>query len=55
MKNKFFSSEKMRNSGSNCIYIMLTRSSERIYNPMRYAGKYQFERVGFGIIFNKFS
>ena len=32
---QFFSSEKMSNS-NNCIYIMLTRPSERIFNSMCY-------------------
>ena len=37
--NKLFSSEKLRYS-DNCILIMLPRSSERIFNPMRYTGRY---------------
>ena len=27
--------------------ILLTRSSERIFNPMRYAGVFLMERVGY--------
>ena len=40
----------MRNS-CNCIYdyhIMITRSSERIFNPMRYTGHY-YERAKFSL------
>ena len=36
-KKQIFSSEKLRKSG-NCILIMFTRSSARIFNPMRYNG-----------------
>ena len=36
-KNQIFSGEKMKNLGI-VFMIMLTRSSERIFNPMRYAG-----------------
>ena len=35
--NQIFSSEKLRNS-DNWVSIMITRSSERIFNPMRYNG-----------------
>ena len=38
IKKQIFSSEKLRNSG-NCIYvIILTRSLDMIFNPVRYNG-----------------
>ena len=51
IKNRFFSSEKRRNSG-NCTYdIMLTRSSEKIFKPMRYTSIsyiYDYAHLFFG-------
>ena len=38
IKKRTISSEKMRNSGNYNYMIMLTRSSERIFNPSRYTG-----------------
>ena len=40
MKNRLSLVKKMRNSGNFVFTIMLTRSSERILNPMRYTGRY---------------
>ena len=38
IKKGIISNEKMGNSGNYMYMIMLTRSSERIFNPRRYTG-----------------
>ena len=44
-KKHIFSGEKMRNSDNYSYDYMLTRSSERIFNAMRYIGSYSLHRV----------